>query len=224
MTATDPRDPSATASAPRLAALGVLVAGVAAAGLALTPGAALADGGPSWAAAGPASAASATLLRAGDDDATGDDVVTEDPAVDDDPTADDGSGETIGDDGGPDDDGSADDDATEDDDPIEAVVIDRRGRALEGPRSFAASKTVRAGRLHWSGWSDGTAVGKGRITVKQRHRRGSRAAATVRGTGTVSLSRLTVCSDGTPVYRKAVFVVAKKTVATVVLPGCSALD
>jgi hypothetical protein len=221
MTSTEPRDPSAPAAVPRLATFGALIAG-AAAGLALAPGAAYADAAPSWAAAAPSPIA-ATLLHvtAGDDVAT-DDGTVDDSITPDDPVVPDDDGTTLGDDGSDDD--AADDDATEDDDPIETVVVDRRGRLQVEPSSFAASKTVRAARLRWTGWADATAVGKGRITVKQRHRKGVRGSGTVRGAGTVSLSRLTVCDDGTPVYRKAVFVVARKTVATVTLPGCSALD
>ncbi|MEV4421338.1 hypothetical protein AB0L40_15335 [Patulibacter sp. NPDC049589] len=217
MTAPDPRETPEPTWSPRIAALALLVAGAATAGLALHPGPALAAGGGSWTASptAPTSGVSATLVRVTDDDAAADDTT-----VDDDATADD-SDVPVGDD---DPTVAVDDSGIEiegipDDDPIAAVVVDRRGKILEGPKTFAASKSARGVKLRWTGWSAPTATGRGKVVVRSTHK-GHR---TLRGAGTIVLSGPDSCDDGTPIYRRAVVAIPRKAKVTVALPGCSAL-
>lgn len=208
---------------PRTAALGLGLGVTAALGLALHPGPALA------AAAGAPHATPAAFASRGDDPAPGRIAVQADE--DDDPVGDDGAGpgEVLDDDTAPVDDGLADDEELLGDDDVEdepdeaertpvAVVLDERRRALAGPRAFAASRTARASGLRWSAWGAATTTARGRLVVKKAGPR----SRTLKAAGRVVLARRTTCSDGTPLYRRATFVVGRRTVATVALPGCSA--
>jgi hypothetical protein len=149
-----------------------------------------------------------------------DDVADE---VADDATADDEDA-VEDDDAAPDDSDLGDDDLTDDlgdEEDVEEIVpvaIDRRGRAVSSPRAFVASRTARGGALRWKSWGSATATGTGRLVF----RTAGRKAQAVKGTGTVRLSRLLTCEDGTAVYRRATLAVPHRGRLVVSLPGCPA--
>lgn len=216
MPSKDDRAAPARGLSPRTAVLGLGLGAAAALGLALHPGPALAATAPqpgtfaSWDAA---PAAQRVAVQAEDEavDPTEDDGVVEEEPTDDGELADDGA---LGDD-----EDLVEDEPEEADAPPVAVALDRRRRALSGPKAFAASRTARAGGLHWTGWGAATTTARGRLVVKKagpRHR-------TLKAAGKLVLGSRTSCADGTPLYRRATFVVGRRTVATVALPGCSAL-
>lgn len=219
----DERTEPARLIAPRTAVLGLGVGVAAAIGLALHPGPALAaatgppQAAPSgaftvWTPGPPAGRIAAQVEDDGLDLGEDDGVVEDEPA--DDALVDDGS---LGDD-----EEIVDEDedvGDEEDEAPVAVVLDRRRRASSGPKTFAASRTARASGLRWTAWGAATTTARGRVVVKKagpRHR-------TLKAAGKVVLASRTACSDGTPLYRRATFVVGRRTVATVALPGCSAL-
>lgn len=162
-----------------------------------------------------ADAASATVRQAPLED-DGSDVAEDDSADDDGSvTDDDGSDldEDLGDDLGDDDLGDE-----EDVEEILPVVIDRGGRAASSPKAFVASRTVRGGKLRWKAWGSPTATASGRLTFRTAGRKGK----AVKGAGTVRLSRLLTCDDGTAAYRRATFAVPRRGRVVVTLPGCPA--
>jgi hypothetical protein len=206
-----PALPSAGSRAARLVAvLAVLVAALA---LAVVPVPGLARA---------ADAAPATVRQAPlEDDGT--DVVEDEEPSEDDGTVtdgeDDGAGleEDTGDDLG-DDDLGGDLGDEEDVEEILPVVIDRGGRAVSSPKAFGASRTAKGSKLRWKAWGSPTATGTGRLDF----RTAGRKRKAVKGTGTVRLSRLLTCDDGTAVYRRATFAVPHRGRIAVTLPGCPA--
>jgi hypothetical protein len=146
-----------------------------------------------------------------DDDATDDDVSDDDDLTDDD-------GSDLGDDLGDDDLGDDDLGDDEDVEEIVPVAIDRRHRAVSSPKAFAASRTVGGSKLRWKAWGSPTATATGRLALRTAGRKGK----DVKGTGSVKLSRLLTCDDGTAVYRRATFAVPHRGRVVVTLPGCPA--
>jgi hypothetical protein len=106
----------------------------------------------------------------------------------------------------------------EDVEEILPVVIDRGGRAASSPKAFVASRTVKGAKLRWKSWGSAAATGSGRLDFRTAGRKGK----AVKGAGTVRLSRLVTCDDGTAVYRKATFAVPRRGRVVVTLPGCPA--
>lgn len=162
------------------------------------------------AADAPATVRQAPLDDAADasDDATDDDVTVDDDAGD---VADDGT--DLGDDEG--------DDLGDEDEDVEDVLfvaIDRTGHALSSPKAFTASRTARGSALRWKSWGSPTATGTGRLAFRTTGRKGQ----AVKATGTVRLSRLLDCDDGTVVYRRATFAAKRHGRLVVSLPGCPA--
>lgn len=129
---------------------------------------------------------------------------------------DDGSGLEEDDDLGDD----LDDDLGDEEDVEEIlpVVIDRGGRATSSPKAFVASRTVKGTKLRWKSWGSATTTGSGRLAFRTAGRKGK----AVKGAGTVRLSRLLTCDDGTAVYRRATFAVPRRGRVVVTLPGCPA--
>jgi hypothetical protein len=165
-----------------------------------------------------ADAASATVRQAPLEDDGAD--VAEDESADDDGTVTDDDGSDLDEDLG--DDGLGDDDLGDEEDVEEIlpVVIDRGGRAASSPKAFDASRTVRGGKLRWKAWGSPTATGSGRLTFRTAGRKGK----AVKGAGTVRLTRLLTCDDGTAVYRRATFAVPRHGRVVVTLPGCPASE
>jgi hypothetical protein len=206
--------PSAGSPAARLVA--VLVAALA---LAVVPFPGLARA---------ADAAPATVRQAPLED-DGSDVVDEEEPSEDDGTVtdgeDDGAGleEDTGDGLGDEEDDLGDEEGDdlgdeEDVEEILPVAIDRGGRAVSSPKAFGASRTVKGSKLRWKAWGSPTATGSGRLVYRTAGRKGK----AVKGKGSVRLSRLRTCDDGTAVYRRATFAVPRRGRVVVTLPGCPA--
>jgi hypothetical protein len=164
-----------------------------------------------------ADAAPATVRQAPLED-DGSDVAEEEPSEDDGTVTDgEDDGADLEEDAGDEDLG---DDLGDEEDVEEVlpVVIDRGGRAASSPKAFVASRTVKGSKLRWKAWGSPTATGSGRLAFRTAGRKGK----AVKGAGTVRLSRLLTCDDGTAVYRRATFAVPRRGRVVVTLPGCPA--
>lgn len=100
-----------------------------------------------------------------------------------------------------------------------AVAIDVKRRTTTRPKAFGVTKLVRVTAVAWTTWGSPTTTGRGRVIAKKKGRNGR----AVRASGTVVLSGLRPCPDGTPLYRRATVRAAGRKVVSVALPGCSAL-